>query len=75
MSKSIRIDADELLSCFETLKKRAWREDDAYEATFSRGYWAAMKDVTSLVEYRKSVEERVMKQEEKDDISHIRNES
>lgn len=67
MSKSIRIDADELLSCFETLKKRAWREGDAYEVTFSKGYLTAMKDVTSLVEYRKGVEERVMKQEEKND--------
>ena len=57
MSKSIRIDADELLSCFETLRKRAWEKDD-YEIAFSRGYLAAMIDAIHLVEYRKSVEER-----------------
>lgn len=57
MSKSIRIDADELLSCFETLRKRAWN-DDTYEVAVRRGYLAAMTDATHLVEYRKRVEER-----------------
>lgn len=57
MSKSIRIDADELLSCFNTLRERAWKED-AYEVAFSRGYLAAIRDAIHLVEYRKSVEER-----------------
>lgn len=66
MGKSIRIDADELLSCFETLRKRAWEKDN-YEIAFSRGYLGAIRDAIHLVEYRKSVEERVMKQEEKND--------
>ena len=64
MRKSIRIDADELLSCFETLRRRAWN-DDTYEVAVRRGYLAAIVDITHLVEYRKDVEERVMRQEEK----------
>lgn len=61
MSKSIRIDADELLSCFETLQKRAWN-DDTYEVAVRRGYLAAMTDAIHLVEYRKRVEERLQRE-------------
>lgn len=66
MGKSIRIDADELLSCFETLKKRAW-DKDSYEIAFSRGYLGGIRDAINLVEYRKRVEERMMNQEENEE--------